>query len=65
VMRSELTIWRVKPWGFESPLSHQICLQNSGTRQNTRLGALYAAKVLTRQWVLSNSSSFSSTSMLP
>jgi hypothetical protein len=25
--RTRLRIWRVKPWGFESPLSHQItCL---------------------------------------
>ena len=22
--RTRLRIWRVKPWGFESPLSHQI-----------------------------------------
>src|SRR5262244_28147 len=32
--RTRLRIWRVKPWGFESPLSHQIfflCLSRSYT----------------------------------
>ena len=31
--RTRLRIWRVKPWGFESPLSHQLkSFSASGTR---------------------------------
>ena len=32
--RTRLRIWRVKPWGFESPLSHQFILAVVGSRAN-------------------------------
>jgi hypothetical protein len=43
--RTRLRIWRVKPWGFESPLSHQFinhynrCASQSVTAYRVRFSA--------------------------
>src|SRR5271169_3914318 len=49
--RTRLRIWRVKPWGFESPLSHQLqtlrfCAFQFPILNNATLGSRH----VTREW---------------